>query len=86
MVVSGLRYPLPPPLHLVLPLEIGKLSERKLIFFVSNVSNNGSNVLLIFSVFFWSKRGEVVYKYFTIFSVVNIVYYKLFVFIHNEEF
>lgn len=52
MVVSGLRYPLLPPLYLVLPLEIGKLSERKLIFFVSNVSNNESNVLLIFSVFF----------------------------------
>lgn len=52
MVVSGPRYPLPPLLHPVLPLKIGKLSERKLIFIVSNVSDNGSNVLLIFSVFF----------------------------------
>lgn len=53
MVVSGPRCPLPPPLHPVLPLEIGKLSERKLIFIVSNVFN----ILLIFSVFF--NRNEV---------------------------
>lgn len=56
MVVSGLRYPLPPPLHLVLPLEIGKLLERQLIFFVSNVSNNGSNFIDIFSVFLIERR------------------------------
>lgn len=51
MVVSGPRCPLPPPLHPVLPLEIGKL-----IFIVSkNVSNSASNLLFIFSVFLQSK-------------------------------